>query len=377
MSVGYLIGLVLWAVVTALAWRPVARPRPLARLSYFLGMTVNELPHVAALILLASTAWALVQGDLDPGSPDGVVALVLVASTVAGQLALLRRAGRASATVVEALDAGLGAGSGPAGPGWRRLLTPLPWRPRSVVRRSGLRYGPARRQRLDVLHARGDSRGRPVLVYLHGGGYVSGSRRWEAQSLLHRFAAKGWVCLSASYRLRAKVGWPDHLVDAKQVIAWARANAGAYGGDPTTLVVAGSSAGGHLAAIAALSPGHSELQPGFEDASVSAVVGLYGFYGRYYGRGPDESPVSTPLGFPAVGAPPFFLVHGANDTYVAPESARELASHLRSAPGAQVVHAELPGAQHGFDLFRSVRFEAVVDGIEVFLARVLGVRARR
>jgi acetyl esterase/lipase len=143
-------------------------------------------------------------------------------------------------------------------------------------------------------------------------------------------------------------------------------------------VVCGSSAGGHLAALAALTPGEPVYQPGFEhvDTSVTAAVCLYGYYGRYYGRGEDESPPSSPLALDAAHAPPFFLAHGDRDTYTPVEGARAVAAHLRRSSARPVVYAELPGGQHGFDRFRSLRFDAVVDGVEAFLASV-GDRSAR
>jgi len=211
-----------------------------------------------------------------------------------------------------------------------------------------------------------------VLVYLHGGGYFSGAKHREARALLHRMAAEGWICVSANYRLRPAAGFVDHVIDVKRVIAWVREHGPAYGADPGTVVVSGSSAGGHLAALAALTSGEPAYQPGFEhaDTTVSAAVCLYGYYGRYYGRAEDERPLSSPLFLDAAHAPPFFLVHGDRDTYVPVAGARQFATRLRRSSPSPVVYAELPGGQHGFDRFRSLRFEAVVDGVAAFLARV-------
>ena len=76
-------------------------------------------------------------------------------------------------------------------------------------------------------------------------------------------------------------------------------------------------------------------------------------------------------------APPFFLAQGDQDSYSprSVETARGFARDLGRVSYAPVVYAELPGGQHAFDVFRSVRFEAVVDGIEAFAARALRARA--
>ena len=71
------------------------------------------------------------------------------------------------------------------------------------------------------------------------------------------------------------------------------------------------------------------------------------------------------------GAPPFFVAHGDRDSLITVDHARAFVDRLRRVSVAPLVYAELPGGQHGFDVFRSVRFEAVVDGVEAFAAAVL------
>jgi acetyl esterase/lipase len=141
------------------------------------------------------------------------------------------------------------------------------------------------------------------------------------------------------------------------------------------IVLSGSSAGAHLTAMAAVTANDPAFQPGFEtaDTSITAGIGLGGYYGGLDGA--DTSPTS-PLAHHGP-VPPFFVVHGDRDTTTPPEGARRLADHLRAQPGAVVAHAELPGGQHAFDLFTSIRFEAVVDGIERFTAWVREATTRR
>ncbi|MGH3588751.1 MAG: alpha/beta hydrolase, partial [Pseudonocardia sp.] len=243
---------------------------------------------------------------------------------------------------------------------WRTAMTPLPLRPRAVERISDLRYGDHRRQRLDVLRRRDRPVAGPVLVYFHGGGYFSGSKNWEARALLHHYAARGWVCVSATYRLRPRAGFEDHLADARAALAWARAHAREHGGDPSTVVMAGSSAGAHLTALCALS-----TTPGEQ---LSAAIGLYGYYGRYYGRPAHEPVASTPFALDGRNAPPMLLAHGELDTYTSSHAAAALATKLRAESSAPVVHIELPGGQHGFDLLRSWRLAAVISGLDALLS---------
>jgi acetyl esterase/lipase len=93
---------------------------------------------------------------------------------------------------------------------------------------------------------------------------------------------------------------------------------------------------------------------------------LYAYYGSVASGGPP----SSRLGYSTTNAPPCFVVHGDQDTLVIVEDARGFVEQLRATSSNPVVYAELPGAQHGFDLFRSRRFDTVVDAIEAFTAHI-------
>jgi acetyl esterase/lipase len=123
-----------------------------------------------------------------------------------------------------------------------------------------------------------------------------------------------------------------------------------------------------MTALAALTPNDPAFQPGFEDAdtTITAAIGLNGWYAGYYGQ--DDA--SSPLTQVRPDAPPFFIAHGDHDTVAPVEVARDFADTLGGVSTNPVVYAELPGAQHAFDLFPSLRFEMVVDAIEAFAAWV-------
>jgi acetyl esterase/lipase len=210
---------------------------------------------------------------------------------------------------------------------------------------------------LDVYRSQSHTGTGPVLVHLHGGGFRVGKKSREARPLFNRLARRGWVCVSADYRLRTR--YSDQLEDVKKVLAWVREHGPEYGADPSAVVVAGSSAGGHLASMAALTT---------NDPSLLGVVSLYGYYG------PAGRQRASPMAFDGEGAPAFFVAHPERDTLVVVEDARRFVASLRKGSTNPVVYAELPGAQHGFDFFYSIRFEAVIDGIEAFAD---SIRARR
>ena len=81
-----------------------------------------------------------------------------------------------------------------------------------------------------------------------------------------------------------------------------------------------------------------------------------------------DSLPSSPFDYAERGSPPLLIVHGDQDTLTPPNTARALAGRARSASRSPVVYAELPGAQHSFDLLSSIRFEAVIDGVKAFAA---------
>ncbi len=381
MPIGYLVTTALMALCTVFALAP-PRPRrssPSNR-SYWFGFLVNELPFVAFYLLLASTLLAVGQGDID--TPVGWVGFGLAVLTTVGLVVVVRRALRTDTAIEHALSEGLGVG-------WRsaidaeraaRLRRRLPLarilfgpffvRRRDVERMANISYGNAGKWNLlDIYRHRSHPSGGPTLVYLHGGAFRRGRKNNEARPLIYRLASQGWVCISANYRLSPSARFPDHLIDVKKVIAWVREHGHEYGADPAVVFAAGSSAGGHLASLAALTPNDPAFQPGFEraDTSVTAAVSLYGYYGRH---GTNEQPPSSPLAYVGADAPPFFVAHGDQDTVVLVEDARLFVERLRSTSSNAVVYAELPGAQHTFDLFHSLRFETVVDAIEAFAAWV-------
>jgi acetyl esterase/lipase len=382
--VGYLVGVALVALVTVVTLVPL---RSAGNLSFRLGLLLNEVPIVGFYWLLIDTSLAFAQGDIN--TAGGWATVGLAALTTAGLGVVAWRGLRARPALEQAMAQALGANWRAAIdpelaarlrrrlPLARILLLPLSRRRLGVERVANLRYGDAgRRNLLDLYRHRARPSGGPVLIHLHGGGYTQGRKNSQSLPLLYRLASQGWVCVSANYRLRPAAHHPDHLIDLKKVIAWVRAHGHEYGADPTLLFVAGSSAGGHMASLAALTANDPAFQPGFEDAdtSVTAVIGLNGYYGSYYGEG--DGGASSPLAHVRPDAPPFFIAHGDHDTMAPVELARHLADTLRSVSTNPVVYAELPGAQHAFDLFHSLRFEMVVDAVEAFAAWVRSRQVR-
>ncbi len=408
----FLIARAAGAALTASALRPPDRFGRAAPLEFVLGVPTSEMPlHVGAL----QGGLALL-GARRGGARGwrGLAGLGLTAASAAGLWRLHRDAQASEWVLEDALVAALG-------PGYRDEIaepfTPPPDAPvtrRSVLlpafaRRSrytlptgrDLSYGDAGpRNHLDVWRRADlpDDAGAPVLLQVHGGGWVIGQKEGQAHPLMAHLADRGWVCVSINYRLSPRATWPEHIVDVKRAIAWTRAHIADHGGDPGFVAITGGSAGGHLTALAALTPGLPAFQPGFEDedTSVVAAVPFYGVY-DFTNRNGDANrgleqllatrviktrladdratwDLASPMSHVRPDAPPFFLLHGTNDTLVPVEQGHAFARMLRETSRQPVAFAELPRAQHAFDTLPSVRAYHTVRAVERFLAVVRSQR---
>ena len=132
----------------------------------------------------------------------------------------------------------------------RALYQPLIGKPRNAVKvTADIAYGSDARQKLDVyqpVRPTGD-----VLVYIPGGGFVAGDKNADGVfygNLGNYFADHGILTIVANYRLAPSHVWPTGLQDVGSTVAWARANAHTYGGDPSRMVLFGQSAGASHAA---------------------------------------------------------------------------------------------------------------------------------
>lgn len=391
---------VVTAALTANALRPLPGFRP-GIPSFFAGWLVGEMaPHVLALTVADAAAHATGRRR----DPRG---LALAAASVAGLSYLVLQARqvreRAEDSLVEALGADyaeqLDAEPTPADLAvpWRRLVVPFRMRNAAVRVERDIAYDPAigRRGLLDV-YSPADGvpdGGAPVLLQVHGGGWTIGNKDQQGIPLMQHLASKGWVCVAINYRLSPRSEWPAHVVDVKKAIAWIRANIADHGGDPDYVAITGGSAGGHLVALAALTPGDATYQPGFEDADTAVQVAVphYGVYDlagstgsraavllrdrflapyvlrRRYADDPEVFEQASPILRITPEAPDFFVVHGTYDTLVPVAQARAFVERLRSVSKRSVVYAELPGAQHAFDVFPSIRSSHVVRAIDRYL----------
>jgi acetyl esterase/lipase len=396
--------------LAANALRPIPGG-PVGVPAFLSGWLTAELsPHLLAVTALDSGMHFARHGVR---SRRDFLGLVAAGANVAAHVALIAGGRRASSEIEDALVAALGADYREAivrdplpddvSAPWQSLAMPFRMADVNVVRNRRLPYASGgRRFELDVYHHRDVPAGAPVLLQVHGGAWMIGNKDQQGLPLMLHMAARRWVCVAVNYPLSPRARWPEHMVALKRAMQWIRAHGSEYGADPSFVAVTGGSAGGHLAAMVALTANDVSLQPGFEDVdtSVQACVPFYGVYDftaesgarftrqrlagliRPYvmsrdARYPDDYRAASPLFRVSADAPPFLVVHGRNDTLVPVREARAFVERLRAAAKHPVAYAEVSGAQHAFDIFPSFRSAGVVRGAARFLEWCHATRDRR
>ncbi|MCV7445374.1 alpha/beta hydrolase [Mycobacterium paraense] len=277
--------------------------------------------------------------------------------------------------------------------------TPPIWdamRQRRYLYRRAVHYGNSPAQVLDVWRRKDlPTQPAPVLIFVPGGAWVHGRCMGQGSALMSRLAEQGWVCLAIDYRVAPHHRWPRHITDVKTAIAWARANVDKFGGDRNFVAVAGCSAGGHLSALAGLTPddpAYRDELPEGADSSVDAVVGIYGRYDwedrstperdrfvdflervvvrKSIARHPELFRDASPIARVHRNAPPFLVIHGSKDSVIPVEQARSFVERLRDVSHSMVGYLELPGAGHGYDLIDAERAGAAAHAASLFLNQV-------
>lgn len=183
----------------------------------------------------------------------------------------------------------------------------------------------------------------PAVVYIHGGGWSGGDKASERERANARALSKeGYAVFSINYHLTTFLGeryksdiktpgWPQNIYDCKSAVRYVRHNADKYKIDPGRIAVMGSSAGGHLALLTALSSENKELNDGalYTDvsSSVKCVISLYGipdirtwggnaFMGSDPKANPQEWALASPVTHLTEKSPPVMLIHGDKDRTV-------------------------------------------------------------
>ena len=240
--------------------------------------------------------------------------------------------------------------------------------------------------KLDLHRPDGPAAG--VVIWVHGGAWRSGTREGVD---LKGLTAYGWAIASVDYRLSPQAKFPAQIHDIKAAIRYLRARARELGLPANRFVIAGSSAGGHLAAVVGVSNGHAELEGSVgtdlaASSDVQAIVDLYGASNLttilkqstphglnvrapaldlFIGGQPDAVPELARLASPVfqvdANDPPLLLLHGDQDPQMPINQSHELAGAYEQA-GRPVVFKVMHGSAHGGPAFTSEASLRLIDG---------------
>ncbi len=224
----------------------------------------------------------------------------------------------------------------------------------------------------------------PVLLYIHGGGWVGGSKEGNVLRTLP-YLKRGWAVVSVEYRLGRVARAPAAVEDCLCALRWVAQNAQQYNLDTSRIVTSGHSAGGHLSLTTAMIPASAGLNrecPG-ASPSVAAIVNWYGitdvgdlidgpnmktYAVRWLGSFEDRFTIAkrvSPLTYVRQGLPPVLTIHGDADSIVPYQHALKLHERLAAAGVTNQLHT-VPGGDHG--RFNTAQTIAIFETIDRFLA---------
>lgn len=237
---------------------------------------------------------------------------------------------------------------------------------------------------LDLYHPAHLEQALPVVVFIHGGGW-SGSDKSAYRDQAARVASHGYLCASVNYRKSFEGPFPAAVEDCKCAVRWLRARADECCADPDHIGALGHSAGAHLAAMLALTPGQMEGEGGWADQSSAiqcaacysgpfdltdpALSALVGTFVKPSGSEDARTAClrASPISYVAVGAPPFLLIHGEEDAGVSIEHSDRFAALL----GAAQAPFEFIRVRHGDHGFQPVNAPATDPDGETIFARLV------
>jgi acetyl esterase/lipase len=257
-------------------------------------------------------------------------------------------------------------------PGTDRKLLCDVWQPPEGVARSGLAF-----------------------IYFHGSAWWILDKDFGTRPFFHQLASQGHVIMDVAYRLCPEVDIYGMIADVKRAVTWMKANAARYQINPERVVLAGASAGGHLALLAAYAPYHPELTPSDvqgRDLSVRAVVSYYGptdlracyqltnqarlinlpkveigpidpaskknmtdagrldtLLGGHLHEVPEIYGLASPVTHVHAGCPPTLLIQGESDVITSAPATREMYRKLVES-GVPAINIIYPLTNHAFDM---------------------------
>ena len=238
--------------------------------------------------------------------------------------------------------------------------------------------------KLDIWYPRDNPNPTPTLVYIHGGGWIFGSKEVAAYQLLP-FLEKGWRVVNVEYRMAGNSLAPGAVEDVRCALRWIFRSAKQWNFDTSKIVLTGHSAGGHLSLIAGMLPAGSELDNrcyGDEKMRVAAIINWYGitdvndliqgenlknYAVMWMGSQKDAAEIAkrvSPLTYVRNDLPPIFTVHGDKDDVVPYPHALRLKEALDKAKIPNKLHT-IKGGGHG--MFQLNEYVSTYEEIWKFL----------
>jgi acetyl esterase/lipase len=236
--------------------------------------------------------------------------------------------------------------------------------------------------RLDVYEPQGGAGPRPAVIYIHGGGWVGGSKERSALALLP-YLANGFVGVNVQYRLGRVSLAPAAVEDARCALRWVLRNAEEYGIDTSRIIVTGHSAGGHLSLTTGMLPASAGLDRqcvGLDDVRVAAIVNWFGitdvadlidgpntksYAVAWLGSMPDRAEIArwvSPLTYVRSDVPPTITIHGDADAVVPYAHATRLHAALEEAGVPNRLVTIAAGGHGGFSAEQATQaYAAIMD----------------
>jgi acetyl esterase/lipase len=238
--------------------------------------------------------------------------------------------------------------------------------------------------KLDIWYPRDNPNPTPTLVYIHGGGWIFGTKEGSVYQFLP-YLERGWRVVNVEYRMAGNSLAPGAVEDTRCALRWIHRNAAQWKFDTSKIVLTGHSAGGHLSLITAMLPKGTPIDNrcyGDEDLRVAAVVNWYGitdvndliqgpnlknYAAMWMGSMPNAAEVAksvSPLTYVRAGLPPVITIHGDKDDVVPYAHATRLHDALAKAnvPDKLVT---VKGGGHG--MFAQPDYVMAFDEIWKFL----------
>ncbi|MBK8822006.1 MAG: alpha/beta hydrolase [Anaerolineales bacterium] len=243
----------------------------------------------------------------------------------------------------------------------------------------------------------------PVVIMVHGGGFMFGDKADGAGLTgVDQLLAAGYAVASINYRLSAEAQYPAQIYDAKASVRFLRANAGKYNLDPENFGAWGASAGGNLVSLLGTTCGVAELEGDLGNADqsscVQAVVDWFGpidflkmdeqfagtsceqshnaanspeskLVGAEIQSVPELVKTTNPMNYIDATDSPFFIENGTADCNIPPVQNKDLADALTAAIGAdKVTYVSLEGAGHGGEQFETEEnLKLVIGFLDTYL----------